>query len=321
MGFKTVEELEKRKKEYIEKYINTKEEWRQLKAFDVAPIYKISNLGKISKNDGTLLIPYNKQGYDVIYLKNEAGVSKQYRVHRLVVATFIPVSKKYIEQGYTMDTLLVNHINGIKNHNAVFNLEWCTAKENSVHAHKTGLVWKLYGENNAQSKFSDETMEQVCECLSKGMSNKDIKDKLDVTDSVIYSLVRRDIRDALTNKFVFLNRRKELSDEDIHNICRDMVSKKLGIYKLAKKWNLSVSYLYGLARYEYHPEITTQYPLADCVRPRKTDDEIRAIWKDILAKELSISKIAEKHCMSSDYIKELKSGNRRPDIRKEFIKD
>ena len=46
-------------------------------------------------------------------------------VHRCVAETFLPN-----ECGYE----IVNHMDGCKQHNDVWNLEWCTRKENYFHA-------------------------------------------------------------------------------------------------------------------------------------------------------------------------------------------
>jgi hypothetical protein len=56
---------------------------------------------------------------------------KTYLVHRLVADAFI--SK-------VDDKIFINHIDGIRDNNHISNLEWCTKKENSHHAVKTGLI-------------------------------------------------------------------------------------------------------------------------------------------------------------------------------------
>ena len=70
----------------------------------------------------------NKDGYNIVNLwKNKK--KKTIKVHRLVAEAFIPNldNKQYI-----------NHKNAIRNDNTIQNLEWCTQKENILHAYKIG---------------------------------------------------------------------------------------------------------------------------------------------------------------------------------------
>lgn len=72
----------------------------------------------------------SNNGYLLITLHKGGGVRTDACVHRVVAETFIPnpENKKY-----------VNHIDGNKTNNALSNLEWCTSKENCLHAYATGL--------------------------------------------------------------------------------------------------------------------------------------------------------------------------------------
>ena len=76
----------------------------------------------------------DEKGYLRIGLSNN-GISKTYKLHRLIAEMFINKVK-----GKTQ----VNHINGIKNDNRVENLEWCNNAENQKHAWDNGLNTSSY---------------------------------------------------------------------------------------------------------------------------------------------------------------------------------
>lgn len=95
-------------------------------------LYTIDIFGNvIRKKDGKEVSQQkNKFGYMNVSLYKD-GKQKQYKVHRLIAQTFIPNPQNKKQ---------VNHIDGDKSHNVVWNLEWVTSKENNIHASNIGLI-------------------------------------------------------------------------------------------------------------------------------------------------------------------------------------
>lgn len=110
--------------------------------------YQISSLGRLRKEKNGRFY-YLKQSkrwsqhkeksgcYYMEYALYKNGKRKTFAVHRLVATAFIPNDNNYP---------VVNHKNGIKDDNRVDNLEWCTHKQNSIHAYCVLNVTKNYGE-------------------------------------------------------------------------------------------------------------------------------------------------------------------------------
>lgn len=104
------------------------EEWKDIAGYEL--YYQISDIGQVKRKDTGKILKNNiRNGYEYVTLCMN-GQRKKFYVHRLVAIAFIPNPKSY-EQ--------VNHKDGNKSNNKVDNLEWCTQKENLMHAFRTGL--------------------------------------------------------------------------------------------------------------------------------------------------------------------------------------
>lgn len=104
------------------------EEWKDIPSEIINGVngYKISNYGRVKNHKGKIT---NGSNHESGYLWVSIS-PKQYLLHRLVAKVFIP-NPQNKEQ--------VNHIDGNKTNACVSNLEWCSNKENSQHAHDNGL--------------------------------------------------------------------------------------------------------------------------------------------------------------------------------------
>ena len=94
--------------------------------------YKVNALGEVFsvKRNIKLSETIDCNGY-VKFCLYKDGKTHQVKLHRIVAEAFIPNPLNKRE---------VNHIDGDKKNNAVWNLEWVTSSENSRHATITGLT-------------------------------------------------------------------------------------------------------------------------------------------------------------------------------------
>lgn len=113
-------------------------EYKELEALN--GIYKVFENGTILSNAWgnkwrEKSHQINTKGYHRVYLALKGGMSKTYRVHRIVAELFLTPPKD-------PERRFVNHKDGNKDNNHYTNLEWCTHAENMLHAKMNMLLQK-----------------------------------------------------------------------------------------------------------------------------------------------------------------------------------
>lgn len=159
--------------------------------------YLISSYGRIfSLNTNKEMTPVDSgAGYRIIQLSMEEGFGDQlnrrmFRIHRLVAMAFII---KTVED-YQLGRDIVNHKNLFKTDNHVWNLEWVTDEENTIHAFNNNArefqnLPKLFrqvevkesqwgtgsakGDRNGKSRLTEQQVHLICQGLEKGLSPKE----------------------------------------------------------------------------------------------------------------------------------------------------
>lgn len=155
------------------------EVWKRLVIDNTELNYEVSNYGKL--RNFTTKRPINPAKIDgreryIASIYNMNGRGKQFFIHRLIAMMFIPVPEKYINQGYTMDTLTVDHIRDgdEDNHrdNTIWNLQWLTAEENFRKAYDHHLVIEPQQFCDITTPNRVLTKEKVLEISKKIMQGK-----------------------------------------------------------------------------------------------------------------------------------------------------
>lgn len=99
------------------------------------------------------------------YLQLSVGMSS-FLAHRIVLESF---------QKTTKDRNKVNHKNGVKADNSVANLEWCTQRENIIHARDVlGIKYGVSGMQSPHSTFKESHQVILANLHARGFMIKEI---------------------------------------------------------------------------------------------------------------------------------------------------
>lgn len=185
----------------------------------------ISSFGRVFSihKDGTLYErkqTIDKNGYNLLVLrfkKKTIGV----RPHRLVATAFIKNTHKKRNE--------VNHIDGIKTHNFVWNLEWVTSSENKKHAMENNLAHFARGENSGKSIYSNEQIENVCRMLEENsLLKSEIAELTGVSQHMVNDIYKGRYWNHISSKYDFTERKNKDNERinRIHTVCKMLEDNK-----------------------------------------------------------------------------------------------
>ena len=164
--------------------------------------------------------------YREVYLK-ELQVAKS--IHRLVAETYLdnPENKR-----------CVNHLDGLKCNNNLYNLEWATDSENHLHAFSTGLRKSGVGENASYVKHTNEQVHEVCRLLQEGVSNTDIEDITGFNKKLVSNIKKGESWGSISKGYnIVVKRWSQLNKSLVHEICKSIIE---GLSNKSIAENLSV---------------------------------------------------------------------------------
>ena len=162
-----------------------KEEWRDIEGYE--GLYQISSFGRVKSLVGwngekyirreKILMPF-KQKASESYCRSvvrlfKCGQGKDFKVHRLVAKAFI---KQPLGQN------VVNHLDGNPLNNRVDNLEWCTQKQNIIHAIENELIIH---------RIKTIDRETMLDLLNNNFNYDEIAGILGVAKGTVFNYIRK----------------------------------------------------------------------------------------------------------------------------------
>lgn len=150
--------------------------------------YEASEDGDIRNSETKRILKkqINMHGYYILTLRIIPNEQLNVRVHRLVAETFLGDSNGRI----------INHKDGNKLNNNIYNLEWISSGENNKHAYDIGLktpnmdsVIKS-GENHYRSTITEEIVLEILKIHDEeGLGCRKIAKRLNISHGVVNGIL------------------------------------------------------------------------------------------------------------------------------------
>ena len=258
--------------------------------------YSISNLGNVYNNKYKRNVIPSKSSSGHLHVDLYVnGKSYRFLIHRLVAEYFCnDRGKKYKEE--------VHHIDRNRSNNAFWNLIWVSKKEHKEIHKEIGFYNPLKGDSHPFTKISNRCIEDIFIDMEKGLSNKDISKKYNLSQSYISSLRSGEKRKDVFEKYDI--KPLKILDNRIYGMYDISVLEKVALLILDGKSNTEIQNITGIKRDtvslirhgKQHKDIYDKYNLKNVKKlsTRNSEESLDEMTKLILENKLSLKEISEK---------------------------
>lgn len=219
-----------------------KEEWKYVEYKNTKTNrYMVSNFGNIRNNkSGRTLNPWTgKNGYLYTSLMQKDNTVLKVAMHVLVATHFIPIPE---ELSKLNEPLVPNHDDFDKTNNHYTNLTWMTYAMNNQW-NREFEHWKVC-ENAPNAKVSNELVHKICKLMEDGYLNKEIKEKLSLSNDKYYSALLTLIRTGsewkeISKNYNIINKNTLRKNDDayVDKICQ-LIEKNCTVKDMRKIMNI-----------------------------------------------------------------------------------
>lgn len=264
-------------------------------------------------------VRYASTGYLVIE-KVINGIKISKFLHIIVAETFIPNNDP-------INKVEVNHIDGNKLNNNVYNLEWVTPKENIQHAIATGLRHGndsiTYTYVNSKMNISNDDLITICELLQNtNIPIYNIANEVNVDINLIRGILHGDVYTDISKKYNFSNRlvSNELSSDDVKKICQTLSTTTIPIDEIARDFNIDPMIVYDICIGAEYNHISVLYNMSERFKIANPTmvGIVHNICKQLSSTDMSITEIAEWNGVSYNVVYNIYKGNSWTDISQHY---
>lgn len=243
-----------------------KEKFRQVIFREMATNYVISSYGRLISlnyrgNTGKVVVmatKLTKCGYVSATLSID-GIHYDVLIHRLVGEAFIPNPENKPE---------INHKDGSKVLNYVWNLEWSTSKENIDHAWKTGLKQALHGNEITNSIYQESQIIEVCDMLERNCGSfEEISRATGVSSFIIRCVLHGRSWKHISCNYDFSKytggRDLDSYEKSIHTACKMLESNEYTIQEISNATGLGYGAVINISTGRNHRKISSMYNISN----------------------------------------------------------